>query len=147
MIGAFVLGKAQKYKLPWRLLIVSFGAGCVLLALEIIWFRFLRLIGLTREDYPEYYDYLSITFSKVKQKPRVVEEHDSMAGVLSSVEAGTGVAIGADIFGYSFGNRLKRVRLIPEPKPISIGIAAPKGRLSPAAEKFWQCAKEAAAKK
>ena len=89
MIGAFVLGKAQKYKLPWRLLIVSFGAGCVLLALEIIWFRFLRLIGLTREDYPEYHDYLSITFSKVKQKPRVVEEHDSMAGILSAVEAGT----------------------------------------------------------
>ena len=147
MIGAFVLGKAQKYKLPWRLLIVSFGAGCVLLALEIIWFRFLRLIGLTREDYPEYHDYLSITFSKVKQKPRVVEEHDSMAGILSSVEAGTGVAIGADIFGYSFGNRLKRVRLIPEPKPISIGIIAPKGRLSPAAEKFWQCAKEAASGK
>jgi hypothetical protein len=32
------------------------------------------LIGLTREDYPNYYEYPSITFSKVKQKPRVVEE-------------------------------------------------------------------------
>jgi len=31
------------YQLPWRLLIVSFGAGCVLLALEVVWFRFLRL--------------------------------------------------------------------------------------------------------
>src|SRR5205807_8448099 len=31
------------YQLPWKLLIVSFGAGCVLLALEVIWFRFLRL--------------------------------------------------------------------------------------------------------
>jgi spermidine synthase len=31
------------YRLPWRLLIVSFGTGCVLLALEVIWFRFLRL--------------------------------------------------------------------------------------------------------
>jgi spermidine synthase len=31
------------YPLPWRLLIASFGAGCVLLALEVIWFRFLRL--------------------------------------------------------------------------------------------------------
>ena len=31
------------YQMPWRLLIVSFGAGCVLLALEVIWFRFLRL--------------------------------------------------------------------------------------------------------
>jgi LysR family transcriptional regulator, benzoate and cis,cis-muconate-responsive activator of ben and cat genes len=105
------------------------------------------LIGLTHEDYPEYYDYLSIAFSKVKQKPRVVEEHDSMAGILSSVEAGTGVAIGADVFGYSYGNRLKRLRLIPEPKPISIGIIAPKGRRSPAAEEFWQCAKEVASGK
>jgi len=31
------------YQLPWRLLIVSFGAGCALLALEVVWFRFLRL--------------------------------------------------------------------------------------------------------
>jgi len=42
---------------------------------------------------------------------------------------------------------VKLLRLTPELKPISIGIAAPKGRLSPAAEKFWQCAKEASAKK
>src|SRR5205807_573300 len=31
------------YQFPWKLLIVSFGAGCILLALEVIWFRFLRL--------------------------------------------------------------------------------------------------------
>ena len=91
--------------------------------------------------------HLSIIFSKVKQKPRIVEEYDSMAGILSSVEAGTGVAIGMDVFGYSFGNRVKVLGLIPKPKPTSIGIVAPKGKLSPAAEKFWQCAKEAASKK
>jgi DNA-binding transcriptional LysR family regulator len=102
------------------------------------------LICLTREDYPEYHDYLSITFSKVKQKPRIAEEHDSMAGILSSVEAGAGVAFGGDVFGYSFGNRVKLLHLVPEPKPISIGLAALKGKLSPVAEKFWQCAKEAA---
>jgi spermidine synthase len=28
---------------PWRLLLVSFGTGGILLALEIVWFRFLRL--------------------------------------------------------------------------------------------------------
>jgi len=101
------------------------------------------LIGLTREDYPNYYDYLSVIFSKVKQKPRVVEEHDSFSAVMSAVEAGTGVAIATD-FGYSFGNRLKFLHLTPEPKPISVGIVGTKGRLSPAADKFWQCAKEAA---
>jgi DNA-binding transcriptional LysR family regulator len=104
------------------------------------------LIGLTREDYPNYYDYLSIIFSKLKQKPRVVEEHDSFSAVMSAVEAGTGVAIATD-FAYSFGNRLKFLHITPEPKPISAGIVALKGRLSPAAEKFWQCAKEAASKK
>ena len=31
------------YRPPWRLLFVSFGTGLVLLALELIWFRFLRL--------------------------------------------------------------------------------------------------------
>jgi spermidine synthase len=31
------------YRPPWRLLVVSFGAGFILLALEVIWFRFLRL--------------------------------------------------------------------------------------------------------
>src|ERR1700755_2574962 len=66
------------------------------------------LIGLTHEDYPEYYDYLSITFSKVKQKPRVVEEHDSMAGILSSVEAGAGVAFGGELFGYRCPSRLNQ---------------------------------------
>jgi len=104
------------------------------------------LIGLTREDYPGYYDILSIVFSKANRKPRVVEEHDSMSGVISSVEAGTGVAMVVDVFDYSFGNRIKLLHVSPEPKPISIGVAALKGKLSLAAEKFWQCAKEAAAK-
>ncbi|HYT20932.1 MAG TPA: hypothetical protein VEW05_11970, partial [Candidatus Polarisedimenticolia bacterium] len=70
----------------------------------------------------------------------------SMSGVMSAVEAGTGVAVTVD-FGYSFGNRVKFLHLTPEPKPFSVGIVGTKGRLSPAAEKFWQCAKEAASKK
>jgi DNA-binding transcriptional LysR family regulator len=53
------------------------------------------LIGLNHEDYPEYHDHLAIIFSKVKQKPRVVEEYESISGIMSAVEAGTGVAIGA----------------------------------------------------
>jgi len=101
-------------------------------------------VGLTREDYPNFYDYLSIIFSKVKQKPRVVEETDNFSATISAVEAGTGVTIGIDVFAHSFGNRVKLVHITPEPKPVSVGIVALKGRLSPAAEKFWECAKEAA---
>lgn len=42
--------------------------------------------------------------------------------------------------------RVKLVRLTPEPKLATLGIAAPAGPLSAAAEKFWQCAKDAALK-
>ena len=76
----------------------------------------------------------------------MIEEHDSMSGIMSAVEAGTAVAIGPD-FGYSFGNRIRFLHPTPEPKPFSVGIVALKGGLSPAAEKFWQCAKESTARK
>src|SRR5436305_6069917 len=39
----FPLRWDPRYQLPFRLLFVSFGTGCILLALEVIWFRFLRL--------------------------------------------------------------------------------------------------------
>src|SRR5437867_1749057 len=39
----FPLRLYVSYQPPWRLLFVSFGTGCVLLSLEVIWFRFLRL--------------------------------------------------------------------------------------------------------
>jgi DNA-binding transcriptional LysR family regulator len=99
-------------------------------------------IGLTREDFPDYHAYLAAVFAPVKNKPRVIEEHDSMTSVISAIEAGTGV--GLAVLGLSFGSQLKLVGLTPEPKPFSFGIVVRKGRLSPAAEKFWQCAKEAA---
>jgi DNA-binding transcriptional LysR family regulator len=102
-------------------------------------------VGLTREDFPEYNAYFAAIFASVKKKPQVIEEHDSMTSVISAIEAGTGVGAYVDALGYSFGSRVKLVRLTPEPRPISFGIVARKGRLSPATEKFWQCAKEAAA--
>jgi DNA-binding transcriptional LysR family regulator len=101
-------------------------------------------VGLTREDFPDYPAYLAAVFASIKNKPRVIEEHDSLISVISAIEAGTGV--GLTVLGFSFGSRVKLVRLTPEPKPFSFGIAARKGRLSPATEKFWKCAKEAAAK-
>jgi DNA-binding transcriptional LysR family regulator len=102
-------------------------------------------VGLTRENSPYYYTYLAAIFAAVKNKPRIIEEHDSMLGVISAIEAGTGVGLAVESIGYGFGNRVKLLRLTPEPKPISFGIAARKGRLSPATEKFWRWAKEAAA--
>ena len=99
-------------------------------------------VGLTREDFPDYNAYLNTVFAPVKNKPRVIEEHDSMTSVISAIEAGTGVGLAVDALGYSFGSRVKLVRLTPEPKPLAFGIATRKGKLSPATEKFCQCARE-----
>ena len=41
--STFPLSFDASYRPPWRLLFVSFGSGLILLALEVIWFRFLRL--------------------------------------------------------------------------------------------------------
>jgi len=101
-------------------------------------------IGLTHEDFPDYNAYLAAVFAPVKDKPRVIEEHDSMTSVISAIEAGTGVGMLVDTLAQDLGSQVKLVRLTPEPRPFSFGIVARKGRLSPATEKFWQCAKEAA---
>jgi spermidine synthase len=39
----FPLRLNLSYRPPWRLLLVSFGTGFILLSLEVVWFRFLRL--------------------------------------------------------------------------------------------------------
>jgi spermidine synthase len=39
----FPLRFGADYQFPWRLLLVGFGNGLIFLALEVIWFRFLRL--------------------------------------------------------------------------------------------------------
>ena len=100
-------------------------------------------IGLMREDYPRYFEYLNFIFARVNDKPHVVDEHDGWSGVFSAVSAGAGVALTSDVFNYAFNDRIKCVRLTPEPKRVMIGLVTRKGKLSPAAEKFCQCAKEA----
>ena len=46
----FPLSFDASYRPPWRLLFVSFGTGLILLALEVIWFRFLRLYVVVVAD-------------------------------------------------------------------------------------------------
>jgi LysR family transcriptional regulator, benzoate and cis,cis-muconate-responsive activator of ben and cat genes len=100
-------------------------------------------VGLMHEEYPQHRVYLAAVFAKVKDKPRIVEEHDGWAGVFSAVDGGAGVAIVSDAFEYAFGDRIKLLRLTPEPEHVRIGIIVRKGKMSPAAQKFCECAKQA----
>ena len=100
-------------------------------------------IVLVPEEFPDYHFFVDAAFASTKNKPTIVEEHDSIASLISAVERGRGVGLAGDSFGYVFGNRIKILPLTPDPKMVSIGLAARKGTLSPAAETFWQCAKQA----
>lgn len=100
-------------------------------------------IGLLHEEYPQHRVYVNAIFARVKHKPRFVEEQDGWAELFSAVDAGTGVAIASDAFDYAFGDRVKLLPLTPEPERVPVGIISRKGKLSPAAEKFCECAKEA----
>lgn len=101
-------------------------------------------VALLHEEYPQHRAYVNAIFAHVKgEKPRVVEEHDGWAGLFAAVDAGTGVAIASNTFDYAFGDRVKFVPLTPEPRRVPLGILSRKGKLSPAAEKFCECAREA----
>ena len=97
-------------------------------------------VAFTRGEHSGYHAQLAAIFAASKTKPRIVEEHDSVSSLISAIEAGTGVALVSNAFAHSAGERLKLLRFSPEPPTAILGIAAPEGRLSPAAEKFWQCA-------
>ena len=86
-------------------------------------------IRLARETFRDYYNYFTAIFAPTKMKPRIVEELDDISGVISAIEAGNGVGLASDFFGYTVGRRLKLLRLTPEPKPVAFGIAAPKGAI------------------
>jgi DNA-binding transcriptional LysR family regulator len=100
-------------------------------------------IGLLHEEYPQHRVYVDAIFGRVKDKPRFVEEQDGWADLFSAVDAGRGVAIASDAFDYPFRNRVRLLPLTPEPKRALLGVISRKGRLSPAAETFSLCAREA----
>jgi DNA-binding transcriptional LysR family regulator len=101
------------------------------------------LVGLTREDFPDYNAYLNAVFAPVRNKPRVIEEHDSITSFISAIEAGTAVGISVDGLGYSLGSRVKLTATHSRAKTTFLRHRHAKRKLSPATEKFCQCGREA----
>jgi DNA-binding transcriptional LysR family regulator len=103
------------------------------------------LVAFSKQDYPEYQDYLSSLFAPIKTKPRIVEEHDGAASLIAAVESGIGLAIVPQSFSCFTGPRLKLVPFCPPPEPVTIGVVGLKTGMTPMAEQFWISAKEAVA--
>lgn len=97
------------------------------------------LVGLSRKDYPEYYDYLDRIFAPIHAKPRIVVECDSMSSLIAEVEAGRGISLASPTFKLVVGKRLLYRALTGTTATVSLGIArATKGDVTPAGEKFCE---------
>jgi DNA-binding transcriptional LysR family regulator len=104
-------------------------------------------ITYNRKDYPDAYALLTAMFAKIKAKPHIAEEHDSVSSLIASVESGAGVAVAPESLICTAGPRLKLIPFSPLLEPIVIGAAWLKDGLNATAERFLKSAKEIAAKK
>lgn len=103
----------------------------------------LPLFAFSRADYPDYHEMLGAWFADAK-RPRIAEEHDSVASLIAAVEAGDGVALVTESMACVAGNRLSLKRVVPAPSPLVIAAVWPEGRLAGAAEEFLSCARNCA---
>ncbi|HSY16823.1 MAG TPA: LysR family transcriptional regulator [Candidatus Acidoferrales bacterium] len=79
------------------------------------------LIGLTRQDYPEYHEEIGKLFAAVGAKPRFVEEHEGGNSLNAAVEAGRGLALVPSSLACMVGERLKLIPIKPALPPIPVG--------------------------
>ncbi len=79
-----------------------------------------RLIAYSREDYPEYFQWLESLAAGV---PLPAEEHDSATSLVASVEAGRGVALVPETFSCFAGARLTVRKIVPALAPFVVGVA------------------------
>ena len=96
-----------------------------------------RLVVYSREEYPEYHEWLNGLFGcAIQRLIEKGEEHDSGTSLIAAVESGRGVAIVASVFSSVAGPRLKLRQLQPSPSPLVVGVAYHPRRLGPTALQF-----------
>jgi len=80
-----------------------------------------RFIVYSREDYPEYYDWLKALFRHFGFEPRIGGEQDGVTGLITAVEAGQGIAIVPSSLSCLTGQRLKLLALKPKSPSFLVG--------------------------
>ena len=102
------------------------------------------LIAYSREEYPEYHEYLAAVFASFGKKPRILEEHDSVASLIAALEARCGVALVPESISCFTGSRLKLIPISPPAAPLEVGAAYAKSGAKPVVEQFLKAARAAA---
>ena len=86
-----------------------------------------RLLGYSREDYPEYADWIAEIFQPKRFDAGAMEEYDSATGLIAAVEAGRGVALVSASMKCLTGPRVKLLALSPALAPIVVGALSAEG--------------------
>jgi DNA-binding transcriptional LysR family regulator len=81
-----------------------------------------RLIGYSRDEYPEYHAWLRGIFRPFGFDLVVAEEHDSITSLMAAVEAGRGLAIAPSSLRCLAGPRLKLLPIHPNLPPLVVGV-------------------------
>ena len=101
-----------------------------------------KFIVYSREEYPEYYEWLASFFKSKPFSPCQIEEHDGATGLIAAVEAGRGVAIVASSMKCMAGPRLRLIPVRPSLGQVVVGALTASPR-PPLAEKFLAALKQA----
>lgn len=101
-----------------------------------------RLLGYSREDYPEYHDWMETFFQKQKSRPQLAESYGSVTSLIAAIEAGRGIAIVSESLSCLTGPRLTLKPLRPEPEPFYVGIVHRNERLSAQERAFIAAARK-----
>ena len=102
-----------------------------------------KLIVLSREDYPEYHDWLGQLFSPGAFEPQFTQEVDSATGIIAAVESGQGVALVSASMKCLAGPNVKLLAFTPALPPLVVGALTAKP-VSIWVERFIASAKQAA---
>jgi DNA-binding transcriptional LysR family regulator len=94
------------------------------------------LLAYSRKEYPEFHKLLAKLFRSTRPKPRIVEEHDGVTGIIIGVESGRGVALLPSLVSCMVGRRLNLIPLAESAPEIIIGAIWKGETATPMAEQF-----------
>jgi DNA-binding transcriptional LysR family regulator len=100
-----------------------------------------RFIVLSRDDYPEYHEWLREVLLPASFEPQLAQECDSATGIVAAVEAGRGVAIVSTSMKCLTGPRVKLLPFVPALSPVVVGVLSTKSTSS-LVERFINAVKQ-----
>ncbi|MDQ8203408.1 LysR substrate-binding domain-containing protein [Pelagicoccus sp. SDUM812003] len=103
------------------------------------------LLGYDQSEYPEYGSMVREIFASAGIDRSIEGEHESVTSLVTSVEAGMGVAIVTESISCVAGGRIRLLEISPAPNPLVVGIAWREQSLSPRSLAFLECARRASA--